>query len=375
MNFYTIYGTNLGIDEENNDLFPQNPFLDMSFNLNDQNTIDDNLNIFLSLGNQRQENTKTTKYQTEDILNKNKLFTTKIDEKKDNQGPEFYSLNDISNTFNKESITINFNIKELTKDDFKEDLQLISKKSIDFDNLRSILTKTTDFPKELIKNNNLEWEDQVIKNKKRGRPKDTESERETHNKMSPDNIIKKAKVIIFKYSLLFLNNILKNSYPYYKIELLKLKYEYINRLQKDQELEFLNMSLKELYSKDISPKYNKNHYPEDYNKRIIEKIINNEPGDTILFAFNITLRDWLDIFTYKKNVKDLLNEKYENFQNVEIEKVEKSLVRVDSFLNIFYEKDNEHYMKKFLFYLYNYERWFYLKRSRNRESNKILKNN
>ena len=375
MNFYTIYGTNLGIDEENNDLFPQNPFLDMSFNLNDQNTIDDNLNIFLSLGNQRQENTKTTKYQTEDILNKNKLFTTKIDEKKDNQGPEFYSLNDISNTFNKESITINFNIKELTKDDFKEDLQLISKKSIDFDNLRSILTKTTDFPKELIKNNNLEWKDQVIKNKKRGRPKDTESERETHNKMSPDNIIKKAKVIIFKYSLLFLNNILKNSYPYYKIELLKLKYEYINRLQKDQELEFLNMSLKELYSKDISPKYNKNHYPEDYNKRIIEKIINNEPGDTILFAFNITLRDWLDIFTYKKNVKDLLNEKYENFQNVEIEKVEKSLVRVDSFLNIFYEKDNEHYMKEFLFYLYNYERWFYLKRSRNRESNKILKNN
>lgn len=135
------------------------------------------------------------------------------------------------------------------------------------------------------------------------------------------------------------------------------------------------MSLKELYSKDISPKYNKNHYPEDYNKRIIEKIINNEPGDTILFAFNITLRDWLDIFTYKKNVKDLLNEKYENFQNVDIEKVEKSLVRVDSFLNIFYEKDNEHYMKKFLFYLYNYERWFYLKRSRNRESNKILKNN
>lgn len=374
MNFYTIYGTNLGIDEENNDLFPQNPFLDMSFNLNDQNTIDDNLNIFLSLGNQRQENTKTTKYQTEDILNKNKLFTTKIDEKKDNQGPEFYSLNDISNTFNKESITINFNIKELAKDDFKEDLQLISKKSIDFDNLRSILTKTTDFPKELIKNNNLEWEDQVIKNKKRGRPKDTESERETHNKMSPDNIIKKSKVIIFKYSLLFLNNILKNSYPYYKIELLKLKYEYINRLQKDQELEFLNMSLKELYSKDISPKYNKNHYP-DYNKRIIEKIINNEPGDTILFAFNITLRDWLDIFTYKKNVKDLLNEKYENFQNVDIEKVEKSLVRVDSFLNIFYEKDNEHYMKKFLFYLYNYERWFYLKRSRNRESNKILKNN
>lgn len=233
MNFYTIYGTNLGIDEENNDLFPQNPFLDMSFNLNDQNTIDDNLNIFLSLGNQRQENTKTTKYQTEDILNKNKLFTTKIDEKKDNQGPEFYSLNDISNTFNKESITINFNIKELAKDDFKEDLQLISKKSIDFDNLRSILTKTTDFPKELIKNNNLEWEDQVIKNKKRGRPKDTESERETHNKMSPDNIIKKSKVIIFKYSLLFLNNILKNSYPYYKIELLKLKYEYINRLQKD----------------------------------------------------------------------------------------------------------------------------------------------
>ena len=50
------------------------------------------------------------------------------------------------------------------------------------------------------------------KGKKRGREaKDNNNKRETHDKRSPDNIIKKVKAAIFKYTLSFLNNILKEN--------------------------------------------------------------------------------------------------------------------------------------------------------------------
>ena len=194
--------------------------------------------------------------------------------------------------------------------------------------------------------------------KKRGR-KTKENKGKSHDKNCPDNIIKKVKVIIFKYTLLFLNNILNQNLKN-KVELLKLDYKYINRIQKVHELNFLSMKLKDLFSKDISPKYN---YKKDYNKKKIKKIL-NDADDIILFAFNMTLRDWLDIFTKKKSVKDIINKNNNNIncKNL-IEKIEQSLTGFDQILKKI-ENNDEDYMTRFIFCLYNYERWFYLKKSR-----------
>ena len=40
-----------------------------------------------------------------------------------------------------------------------------------------------------------------------------------HDKMSPDNIIKKVKATIFNYILIFLNNIIDESHCLYKAKL------------------------------------------------------------------------------------------------------------------------------------------------------------
>ena len=64
------------------------------------------------------------------------------------------------------------------------------------------------------------------KGKKRGREaKDNNNnKRETHDKRSPDNIIKKVKAAIFKYTLSFLNNILKENLKK-NVKLLPLDYK------------------------------------------------------------------------------------------------------------------------------------------------------
>ena len=95
------------------------------------------------------------------------------------------------------------------------------------------------------------------------------------------------------------------------------------------------MSLKEIFSKNISSKITK--YDSNFNKHIIENILNNKNkkvNDTVLFAFNITLRNWLDIFTLKKSVKDIINDyKDKNYKDIDSEKKEKCLVGIDKLLN------------------------------------------
>ena len=127
------------------------------------------------------------------------------------------------------------------------------------------------------------------------------------------------------------------------------------------------MSLKDIFSKDINPKYHNGKYSNDFNKKIIENILNNNCNNTIIFAFNITLRDWLDFFTLKKSLEDIIN-KYNNINyNIDFDKIEKSLVGIDNLLNIIKNKNDKDYLTLFILCLYNYERWFYLKKHRNRK--------
>ena len=71
--------------------------------------------------------------------------------------------------------------------------------------------------------------------------------------------------------------------------------------------------------------------------------------------------DWY--FYSKKSVKDIVNgyNKYKDCQNL-IQKVEKSLIRFDKAIYKIDENNDKDYMALFVFCLYNYERWFYLKK-------------
>ena len=277
--------------------------------------------------------------------------------------PKLYTSNDILNIFNdqsnKDKISDSFKTLKF-KENIEDDLRLTKNKGkMDYyDYINSKLSNK--------KNNE-------IKKKKRGREKKNVNITIIHDKMCSDNIIKKIKSAIFNYTLCFLNTLLSltdEKCSIYNIKLSKIHYKKnIDILKKEKELEILNMSLKEIFSKDISPKLRK--YNSNFNKQIIENILNNKKvNDTILFVFNMTLRNWLDIFTLKKSVIDIINEYSDkNYKNIDFDKIEKSMVGIDKLLNEIKEKNGEDYLPYFIFCLYNYERWFNLKKSRKNKKN------
>ena len=184
--------------------------------------------------------------------------------------------------------------------------------------------------------------------------------------MSHDNIIKKLKAIIFDNIINFLNNILK-PVKETKFKLLQLSYEFINKLKRDEELKNLNSSLKELASKQISKKYKTKLAHLDFNKRLIENILKNKNDPTILFAFNLSLKNWIDLFCRKKTVNQLLIENNLNESDIDSERINNSLTRVDTLLYDIKINNSPEYLISFIFLLYNYEAWFYLKKGRNKK--------
>ena len=291
-------------------------------------------------------------------------FLHKIVENNEGNAPHLYSFEKILSIFKKEENKNKFNEiinKYNNKEEIKEDI------FFDKPEMRTIIAGEENIiDNELIdqKKQNKKESNKKVENlgNKRGRKTNEIKNIGTHNKMVPDNIIKKIKAKIFEYAIVFLNNILNNNKK--EDKLYKLDYKYVNRLNREQDLQYLDMKLKELFSKDISPKYIIKNRHKDFNKRYISKILNNQSDNTILFVFNITFRDWLDLFTLKKNIKDIIF-KYDYLdKDIDSGNIQKSLFSVDNLLNKIMNENNKEYLTMFIFLLYNYERWFYNKTGR-----------
>ena len=289
------------------------------------------------------------KLENSNLADEDKSTSSK-NENSQRDEPIFYSIDKITGILNEESSNNNFH--EIIK------------------NLQN--TKTIKKNEEEInfgkkkRNREIQESDNItilIGNKtknKRGRKTNKTKNIEEHDKMSPDNIMKKIKAKIFQYPVYFLNNLLDEN----EDKLCKLNHDITKRLNRKQDLNYLKMSLKDIFSNKISGKYK---YQSDFNKKLIERLLNNQTDNTILFAFNMSFGDWFDIFTHKKSLTEIIN-KY-NFINDEIffvdyEKIKKSLVDVDDLLKVILDNNTKEYFTLFVLYLYNYERWFYIKNGR-----------
>ena len=322
---------------------------------------DDNMNQF-------QE--KTTAFQTSNKNNKKcynvqlKLLENIIIE--EDKSPEIFMFNDIK----KKIFENDDNRKKFLFDvdsfliDSKLESKFLKKKRLRDDN-----DNENDFLNEFKENEKAENNGQEDRQKRGRKPAKKECYKE-HDKMEADNIIKKIKAEFFKYMVLFINNIICTINLIYNHKIYKIDYELINRLNREIDLKYLNMTIKDLLSLNVSPKFKK--IDKESNKNYIEKILNEKSlNEAIKFAFNMTFRDFIDIFSYKKNVKELLNEYKVNDDNDDIcNKIEKSLVGVDDLFNRIAKSDNndKYYFSNFVFYLYNYEKWFFMKRGRNKKS-------
>ena len=114
----------------------------------------------------------------------------------------------------------------------------------------------------------------------------------------------------------------------------------------------MNLCIKDLLSFEISPYKSCNvNSNKDNIKKILEEEKNNE---MIMYIFNMKFRDWIDIFTMKKEIK-LINGS---------EIIKTSLPKITDLLKDILIKNDIVYSRLFLLYLYNYEKWFIIKYSR-----------
>lgn len=285
--------------------------------------------------------------------------------------PDFYNFKQIKQIFSELQSKENFNIFDEINQIFEKNKEFIDKLINEFLKIKSKKPQFTDFESKNFEELFKLYEQKLKENMKPKIKKNLGRKRKTddpgkHDKMSHDNIIKKLKAIIFDNIINFLNNILK-PVKETKFKLLQLSYEFINKLKRDEELKNLNSSLKELASKKISKKYKTKLAHLDFNKRLIENILKNKNDPTILFAFNLSLKNWIDLFCRKKTVNQLLIENNLNESDIDSERINNSLTRVDTLLYDIKINNSPEYLISFIFLLYNYEAWFYLKKGRNKK--------
>ena len=136
--------------------------------------------------------------------------------------------------------------------------------------------------------------------KKRGRKTKTDSTKEKiHTKLSADNLNKKLKYLIINNLMEYINKKNKTSKNKrrYDGKLLTMENSQINNTTVNFNKEFLNKTLKEIFSKDISTR--NTTCEKDHNRTLINSLINNEDEDKkILFTniFDYTFKNCLEHF-------------------------------------------------------------------------------
>ena len=313
-----------------------------------------------------------SKEKSSDILIQIKNDITKINKENKEQLPPLYLYDKI-----KDEIFSKINLKEEIKESFiKSEIIL---------NLEKRLSDETFYSKKTRKRG-LNKSNEEIK-KKRGRKKNDETSDALHNKNSEDNIIKKIKSKLLDYLLIFINDLLKSLKEKNKINLninsknekelenttiiKKIDYnKIVNVMKKKDNLAFLKMTLKIFLSNKISSKYST--LSKDLNKNTINELLNKEKENLIIkYIFNLTFGDWIDIYTYKKEITD-----FGIIDNETIKEIEKNFKKVDLLLVEIYNLNyGNNYFSLFISLLYNFERWFYVKQDREKKDKNIKEKN
>ena len=156
------------------------------------------------------------------------------------------------------------------------------------------------------------------------------------------NIIRKCKNIVLEYTLKFINSQIKEVYEgdigegIYKKELLDINSEQKSDNRINSIKNFLNKTLKEIFSVNISERYTS--YLSNHNDIIIKKLLNeNDINKREKFnkLFNLTFSDCMKIFIDDKNSKDFkMIEGFPKFNEIKIKlnESEKYLNKINEFL-------------------------------------------
>ena len=212
---------------------------------------------------------------------------------------------------------------------------------------------------------------------KLGRKKKGDTTESPNNRYTGKNMWRAIKRKLFKYSLDTINTIF-DSYLNEDIKnllnslikstndksnnnnylLKRLGYQIIKDNKKENELNFFKMKFKEIFKYKISGDFK--IFPEDSNIIIIETIESNynQIHPIISFILDLQFEEWIDFFTYKKEI--------EEFENIEKEKNLK-IKRANVLLDEIAEKNDEKYTTLYFFHLNYYKQLFSLKETENKK--------
>ena len=243
---------------------------------------------------------------------------------------------------------VNKNNKDIKEEDNccqKTDPETKNKEEqINLEKKESIIPK-----EEILKVENTEEDINKLKNdltqplnKKRGRTKAGNNE-STHTRFSDDNLRRKVKHIVLQNTMNFINEKIREIYGNIGSGIFIKKLLIINQRQKTNATilfnkEFLNKTLGEIFSEDISSRYTNNR--KDHNKILIEKLMEDKDEAKKNYfqkLFNITFVDCLEHFRGDKEIEELKG--LISFKDLELEDI---------------KKDKE-YQETLNHYVYNYE--------------------
>ena len=224
--------------------------------------------------------------------------------------------------------------------------------------------------------------DETNETVKTGRKKKFDVSIRFHNKFSLDNIFNKAKNIINKSLIEFINILINHIYSKEKIKLMFLElniekkksnsnqikvikdnqYDFIKDKKKRSDiLKLFALTVKEYLCNKLSTKYI--NLPNDYNEKVIEWLLGDDNNKNIFeFIFNkLIIEDWVDIFLYKKKLKDCFG--FNTMNQTDKKIIKENLIGIDYYLDEIYL--DKVYFHCFLLLIYNIKRYILIKEKRN----------
>ena len=205
----------------------------------------------------------------------------------------------------------------------------------------------------------------IIDKKKCGRKRKNENNTTEHNKFSDDNVRRRVKHLCFKYLLLFINSQIKEIYNnkigqgIFQKQLQTLNQSQISNAKILFNQQLLEKNLGEIFSDKVTGKLT--NIPSDHNKKLIQKLINEEDIEKRIYfqkLFNVKLKDCFEHFSGNKVIDELEGmELFNEISEITSEYLEK------------YE-DGKDYIQQLEYYLKNYENIIKNKRSRKERSKK-----
>ena len=237
----------------------------------------------------------------------------------------------------------------------------------------------------VFENKNKDESNETIKI---GRKKKSDGSIRFHNKYSLDNLFNKAKNMINKSLIEFINLLINYIYSREQIKTMFLElniekkksksklikviknnqYNFIKDKKKSKDIiELFTLTVKEYLCNKLSIKYT--NLPNDYNEKVISLLLKDDNNKNLFdFIFNkLKIEDWVDIFLYQKKFKDYFGFNSMNKNNKKI--IKENIIRIDYYFEEIYldNKGNadKTYFHCFLLLIYNLRRYIMIKEKRN----------